>query len=138
MDEVASQVTVEEKRQEATTETDDSDVSGKTPDPGAITGEIPVDAEKSERPESEKTRTIGTLDEYGIAPVPAGSRMFDRQQWFDLIRWAHNTPSLSREEKLRFVRLGRLLQKGRRLTHSQDEQVAELVSLAYSMGYKPR
>lgn len=138
MDEVAGQETVEEERQEATPETDDSDVSAETPDAGAITGDIAVDAEKSERPEREKPRTIGTLDEYGIAPAPVGSRMFDRQQWFDLIRWAHNTPSLSREEKLRFVRLGRLLQKGRRLTHSQDAQVAELVTLAYSMGYKPR
>ena len=136
MDEIEGQETVEKERHEAAAETDDSGVSLETPDAGIRTSEISGDEERSEKPKGEKTRTIGTLDEYGIAPVP-GNRMFDRQQWFDLIRWAHNTPSLSREEKLRFVRLGRLLQKGRRLTHSQDAQVAELVSLAYSMGYKP-
>lgn len=114
-------------------------------DPNAKKSEIPAgpveqddDAVETDIPVEDKKRsTPGTLDKYGVAPVQ-GNRQFDRQQWFDLVRWAHNTPSLSREEKLRFVRLGRLMQKGRKLTRTQDEQVTELVSLAYSMGFKAR
>ena len=80
---------------------------------------------------------IGTLDEYGISKAQ-GIAPFNRRQWFDLVKWAHSEPSLSRDDKLRIVRLGRLIQTGRRLRPKQEEQVAELVSLAYSLGYKPR
>ena len=137
MDELADQETVEEERQAGAGETGDSDVSAEMPDAGTSTGKISGEEEKNEKPEGEKTRTIGTLDEYGFAPAP-DSRVFDHRQWFDLVRWAHNTPELSKEQKLRFVRLGRLIRNGRKLNRSQDEQVTELVSLAYSMGYKRR
>jgi len=133
----SGEVVKEESVGEETGKPGDHDAAAIITAPGTSTAEIANNAYTEGEPKDRKRSAIGTLDEYGIAPVPGG-RMFDRQQWFDLVRWAHNTPSLSREEKLRFVRLGRLLQRGRRLSQTQDEQVKELVSLAYSMGYKPR
>jgi len=99
---------------------------------------IPPDSDNITDTEQEVNVTeIGTLDEYGISTAQ-GTAPFNRRQWFDLVRWAHSEPSLSRDDKLRIVRLGRLIQTGRRLRPKQEEQVAELVSLAYSLGYKPR
>ena len=66
----------------------------------------------------------------------AGSPSFSRQQWFDLMKWAHNAEALSHEDRIRFIKLGRLIQKGRRLTGRQDAQLAELVTLAHAMGYR--
>jgi len=104
-----------------------------TDDTGA--GEITRDADTNKESEAAKVQRIGTLDKHRVSPAP-GSMRFDRRQWFDLIKWAHNTSSLSREEKLRFVRLGRLIQNGRNLNPRQEDQVSELVALAHSMGYK--
>jgi DNA-binding response OmpR family regulator len=95
------------------------------------------DADTTEKQKDVKVTGIGTLDEYGISAAK-GNMPFDRRQWFDLVKWAHSAPSLSRDDKLRIVRLGRLIQTGRRLRPKQENQVAELVSLAYSMGYKSR
>jgi len=100
--------------------------------------DIPPDSNDITETEPEVNVTeIGTLDEYGISTAQ-GTAPFNRRQWFDLVKWAHSEPSLSRDDKLRIVRLGRLIQTGRRLRPKQEEQVAELVSLAYSLGYKPR
>ncbi|MFZ1128842.1 MAG: response regulator [Methanoregula sp.] len=66
----------------------------------------------------------------------AGVPTFSRQQWFDLVKWAHNAGSLSHEDRIRIVKLGRLIQKGRRLTGRQEAQLAELVALARAMGYQ--
>ncbi|MGA2161153.1 MAG: response regulator [Methanoregula sp.] len=63
------------------------------------------------------------------------SALFGRQQWLDLVKWAHNTDALAHEDRIRIVKLGRLIQKGRRLTRRQEEQLAELVALARAMGY---
>jgi len=105
-----------------------------TADTGA--GNIIRAADTNKESEAAKVQRIGTLDKHRVSPAP-GSMKFDRRQWFDLIKWAHNTSSLSREEKLRFVRLGRLIQNGRNLNPRQEDQVSELVALAHSMGYKP-
>jgi chromosome segregation ATPase len=61
---------------------------------------------------------------------------FDRAQWFDLLKWAHHSGALSQEQRIQVVRMGRLIQKGRRLTHKQDEQVRELIGLVHSLGYR--
>ena len=55
----------------------------------------------------------------------AGLPSFGRQQWLDLVKWAHNTNTLSHEDRIRIVKLGRLIQKGRRLTRRQEAQLAE-------------
>jgi len=84
----------------------------------------------------EEDEDTGTLPEMTGAAPAAGETAFSRQQWFDLVKWAHNTPALSHDDRLRIVRLGRLIQKGRRLTRRQEAQLAELVALARSMGYR--
>jgi len=61
---------------------------------------------------------------------------FDRAQWFDLLKWAHHSGALSQEQRLQIVRMGRLIQNGRRLTHKQDEQVREMIGLVQSLGYR--
>jgi hypothetical protein len=52
------------------------------------------------------------------------------------MKWAHNSEALSHEDRIRFIKLGRLIQKGRRLTRRQEAQLAELVTLAHAMGYR--
>ena len=71
-------------------------------------------------------------------PQEAGIPAFSRQQWFDLVKWAHNAGALSHEERLRMVKFGRLVQKGRRLTGRQEAQLAELMLLAHAKGYRPQ
>jgi hypothetical protein len=43
---------------------------------------------------------------------------------------------LSQDQRLQIIRMGRLIQRGRRLTHKQDEQVREMIGLAHSLGYR--
>lgn len=76
----------------------------------------------------------------GIAggETPAAGTTFNRRQWLDLIKWAHHAEALSREDRIRIVKLGRLIQQGRRLTPRQEEQLAGLVALAGAMGYRPK
>ncbi|MCX6688488.1 MAG: response regulator [Methanoregula sp.] len=107
------------------------------PDPVLDTGVPVFDVETTEKQPDVKGGGIGTLDDYGISTTQ-GTMPFDRRQWLDLVKWAHLSQSLSRDDKLRIVRLGRLIQRGRRLRPKQEEQVAELVSLASSHGYKPQ
>lgn len=68
----------------------------------------------------------------------AGIPAFSRQQWFDLMKWAHSAASLSHDDRIRFVKLGRLIQKGRQLTRRQEAQLAELMVLAHAKGYRQR
>src|SRR5208283_1620927 len=85
-------------------------------------------------------------DESGFSPGGAtgdtaqgeGAPTFSRQQWFELVKWAHNTETLSHDERIRIVKLGRLIQKGRVLTRRQEAQLAELMLLARAKGYRPR
>jgi len=70
--------------------------------------------------------------------APAAGTTFSRRQWLDLIKWAHHAETLSREDRIRIVKLGRLIQQGRRLTSRQEEQLAGLVALAGALGYRPK
>ena len=74
----------------------------------------------------------------GEGQVSEGTPAFSRQQWFDLMKWAHNADALTHEDRIRIVKLGRLLQKGRRLTGRQEAQLEELVTLACARGYRPK
>jgi hypothetical protein len=74
----------------------------------------------------------------GEGQVPDGIPAFSRQQWFDLMKWAHNANALTHEDRIRIVKLGRLLQKGRRLTGQQEAKLEELVTLAWARGYRPK
>ena len=37
---------------------------------------------------------------------------------------------------MQIVRMGRLIQKGRRLTNKQEEQVLEMIALVQRLGYR--
>jgi DNA-binding response OmpR family regulator/predicted nucleic acid-binding Zn-ribbon protein len=67
--------------------------------------------------------------------IPPGIS-FNRAQWFDLLKWAHHSGALTPEQRMQIVRMGRLIQKGRKLTRKQDEQVREMVVLVQTLGYR--
>jgi chromosome segregation ATPase len=104
----------------------DAETGGKSdliyePDPGD-------DADTASLADESRFNTRSALPMEGIA--------FNRTQWLDLLKWAHHSNALSQEQRLQIVRMGRLIQKGRRLTRKQDEQVREMIMLAQSLGYR--
>ena len=82
---------------------------------------------------------IGSEDDAGITEVPGPANLsgiaFNRAQWLDLLKWAHHSGALSQEQRMQIVRMGRLIQKGRKLTRRQDEQVREMMVLVQALGY---
>jgi DNA-binding response OmpR family regulator/chromosome segregation ATPase len=63
---------------------------------------------------------------------------FNRAQWFDLLRWSHHSGALTQEQRMQIVRMGRLIQRGRKLTAKQEEQVVDMITLAQALGYRFR
>ena len=61
---------------------------------------------------------------------------FNRTQWLDLLKWSHHCEELSQDQRMQIVRMGRLIQKGRRLTRRQEEQVLEMIALVQKLGYR--
>jgi len=93
--------------------------------------------------ELEEAGDEDSIDEEDEDPAPSFNPMafqpatqFDRSQWLDLLKWAHHSGTLSQDQRLRIVRMGRLIQNGRRLTHKQEAQVREMIALAQSLGYR--
>jgi len=112
---------------------------GNLPEPG---DDGPDEADEEETGHDDGDEVAGE-DESGNSPDAAadetsGIPVFSRQQWLDLVKWAHNAGTLSHEERIRIVKLGRLIQKGRVLTRRQEAQLAELMLLAHAKGYRPR
>ncbi len=70
-------------------------------------------------------------------PIPQPLFSFNRRQWLNLIKWAHHSETLSREQKAQILRMGRLIQKNRRLTREQEDQVNEMIALVQALGYQP-
>jgi hypothetical protein len=107
----------------------DSEKGGETyPDDGQI------EEEADEEPEKDSTGKI--TDESG-GPVPHVVFSFNRKQWFDLLKWAHHSTTLTHDQRLQIVRMGRLIQKDRKLTRKQEEQVKEMIVLVQALGYRP-
>ncbi|MDD1698970.1 MAG: hypothetical protein LUQ36_11450, partial [Methanoregula sp.] len=71
------------------------------------------------------------------APVLPGTFSLNRKQWFDLLKWAHHSTTLTHDQRLQIVRMGRLIQKDRKLTRKQEEQVKEMIALVQALGYRP-
>jgi hypothetical protein len=69
--------------------------------------------------------------------VPHGGFSFNRNQWMDLLKWAHHSGVLSQDQHLKIVRMGRLIQKDRKLTKKQQDQIREIIAFVYAMGYRP-
>jgi DNA-binding response OmpR family regulator len=71
-------------------------------------------------------------------PVPRGGTSFNRTQWMDLLKWAHHSGVLSQDQRLKIVRLGRLIQKDRKLTRKQQDQIREIIAFVSALGYRPQ
>jgi DNA-binding response OmpR family regulator len=78
----------------------------------------------------------GELPDISREPPVKPGFAFNRAQWFDLLRWSHHSGALSQEQRMQIVRMGRLIQRGRRLTRKQEEQVMEMITLAQALGYR--
>jgi len=89
-------------------------------------------AEGEDTPEDEMTDLLPDRDD---PLLPAGIA-FNRAQWFDLLKWAHHSGTLSQEQRMQIVKMGRLIQKGRKLTRKQEEQVTEMLVLVQAQGYR--
>jgi len=86
-------------------------------------------------PEKDAEQDTTGPDISGAIPGPVFS--FNRRQWFGLIKWAHHNEALSRDQRLQIIRMGRLIQKNRRLTKEQEDQIREMISLVQALGYRP-
>ena len=104
------------------------------PSPGA-SGSNPVAGESMGESKSGRPPAAPVTGQKGAAN--AGSETsFTPAQWLDLASWVHHNESLTPEQRHRILRLGRLVQNGRTLTRSQQDQVKEIFSMAQSLGYQ--
>lgn len=116
--------------------------------PGMIKDEDPAEEfETAEEPEPEREDEEGDesgeevgdpakhLDDFMTTPSSYGIT-FNRLQWLDLLKWSHHSGVLSLEQRMQIVRMGRLIQNGRKLTKKQDEQVREMIVLVQTLGYR--
>jgi DNA-binding response OmpR family regulator len=93
-----------------------------------------IDEDAIEEPEIDSTGKISAEPGRPVLPVVFS---FNRKQWFDLLKWAHHSTTLTHDQRLQIVRMGRLIQKDRKLTRKQEEQVKEMIALVQAMGYRP-
>ncbi|MDD1701364.1 MAG: hypothetical protein LUQ31_00100, partial [Methanoregula sp.] len=91
------------------------------------------DNENSEDDENTEEEIDALSDTDGHVTITGES--VNPQQWLELVKWAHNAPGLTREQRIRIFKFGRLIQKGKRLTGRQEEQLSELLTLAHAKGY---
>jgi hypothetical protein len=130
-------------REESTEEPDEEDKAGSddeeaSEDEDDASEDDEADAEDEVESEDDEAEAGDEEDEdaHGSPVTPAAGIAFNRAQWFDLLKWAHHSGALSQEQRLQIVRMGRLIQRGRRLTWKQDEQVREMLGLVHSLGYR--
>ncbi len=83
---------------------------------------------------SMKKRYSTTLTDDTGTPLSHGVFTFDRRQWFELIKWARHSGTLSHDQRIQIVRMGRLIQKNRKLTKKQEDQVNEMIALVEVSG----
>ena len=91
--------------------------------------------EEQESGESDVVDNDATGDYIPSYGLPSGLS-FNRQQWLDLFAWARHAESITPEQRKQIMRMGRLIQRGRKLTRKQDEQVREIITLAQAHGYR--
>jgi chromosome segregation ATPase len=112
------------------------------PLPGDDTGYDDVDEDEGPTEQTEEGVDLPDDDEMAAAPTGHGASFplsgiaFNRAQWYDLLKWAHHSGTLTQEQRMQIVKMGRLIQKGRKLTRKQDEQVKEMLALVQAQGYR--
>ncbi|PKG32795.1 hypothetical protein [Methanoregula sp.] len=112
------------------------------PRPGDDTGYDDVDEVETSVEDIQVEEDLPDDNEMAAAPtgygasIPLSGIAFNRAQWLDLLKWAHHSGTLSQEQRMQIVKMGRLIQKGRKLTRKQDEQVKEMLALVRAQGYR--
>jgi len=118
---------------------DPSPLIDDDPDEGQD-AEYPEDSEEepdeSDEEDGDEEGSVGDEPEISHKSPAAMGFAFNRTQWLDLLRWSHHSGALSQEQRMQIVRMGRLIQRGRRLTQKQEEQVREMLTLAQALGYR--
>ena len=94
-----------------------------------------VDEQEDEQASDESGDDEKSLDDFVKKPSSYGIS-FNRLMWFDLLKWSHHSGALSQEQRMQIVRMGRLIQKGRKLTKKQEDQVREMIVLVQNLGYQ--
>jgi len=103
-----------------------------------VPADEPADGQESDEPESvgdDAGDPRKNLDQFMATPSSYGIS-FSRQQWFDLLKWSHHSGVLSQEQRMQLVRMGRLIQNGRKVTKKQEEQIREMIVLVQNLGYQ--
>ena len=95
----------------------------------SITMRIPEKNQKQTTPEKFPENLVDRFSRLRLS--------INRKQWFDLLKWAHHSTTLTHDQRLQIVRMGRLIQKDRKLTRKQEEQVQEMIALVQALGYRP-
>jgi DNA-binding response OmpR family regulator len=98
-------------------------------------GNVVLEGKPEDDDDVEDTSPVSSVPS-PLSGAPVIGFSFNRTQWFDLLKWAHHSGVLSQDQRLQIIRMGRLIQKGRKLTRKQDEQVRELIGLVQSLGYR--
>jgi DNA-binding response OmpR family regulator/predicted HAD superfamily Cof-like phosphohydrolase len=112
-------------------------------EPSGLVEEAKPEREGEEEPE-ECGEEAGYEEQSDVSPdelpgqVPLGGFSFNRNQWMDLLKWAHHSGALSQDQRLKIVRMGRLIQKDRKLTKKQQDQIREIIAFVYAQGYRPQ
>jgi DNA-binding response OmpR family regulator len=110
-------------------------------EPSDLIDEAQPEQEDEEEPEEdeEKAEYEGSDESTYEAEgqVPQSGLSFNRNQWMDLLKWAHHSGALTQDQRLKIVRMGRLIQKDRKLTKKQQEQISEIIAFVYALGYRP-
>ena len=78
-----------------------------------------------------------TVPDVASGAIPGPVFSFNRRQWLGLIKWAHHSEAISRDQRLQIIRMGRLIQKNRKLTREQEDQIREMITLVQALGYRP-
>jgi hypothetical protein len=113
-----------------------SDIPDAFPDSGEEEEEnLSSDEDLTEGEQDEQDAGISVKD--AATPLSHGVFSFSRKQWFDIVKWARHSDNLSHDQRIGIVRMGRLIQKGRKLTKKQEEQISEMIALVQAMGYRP-
>jgi chromosome segregation ATPase len=111
--------------------------SDDEPVPAAVPDDEPVLPEpEEESADIAEPVTAPVRAQDSRSNIPFDGISFNRQQWLDLLKWAHHSGALSQEQRMQIVRMGRLIQRGRKLTQKQDEQVRDMLSLVQTLGYR--
>jgi hypothetical protein len=106
--------------------------------PPGIFAEEDADSEEKSGPEEDEINQKPDDSAPGSFSHIEAPRAFNRQQWFDLFTWARHADALTADQRREIIRMGRLIQKGRKLTQQQDARIREMIELAQSLGYQIR